>query len=63
MFLFESCRKSTILFGESIGEEALISGVSDVIVIKYPNGMYKSTPFLACFGSHAILNRDVEIKL
>lgn len=34
-----------------------------MIVIKWPNGMYKSTPFLVCFGSHSILNRETEIKV
>lgn len=63
MFLLESCKKSALLFGESIGEEALISGISDVIVIKWPNGYYRSTPFLVCFGSHSILSREAEIEI
>jgi phosphatidate phosphatase PAH1 len=40
-----------------------LSGISDVIVIKYPNGFYKSTPFLACFGSHCVLSRDELISI
>jgi phosphatidate phosphatase PAH1 len=34
-----------------------------VIVIKWPNGEYRSTPFLVCFGSHSILNREASIKI
>jgi phosphatidate phosphatase LPIN len=35
---------------------ATLSGAIDIIVIKYPNGTYKSSPFHVRFGVFKIVN-------
>jgi len=51
MKLLDSCFTASRIVKESISSEALLSGVSDVIVVRHKDGTYKSTPFVVCFGS------------
>ena len=46
--------KVSKLFLASFDQTALLSGISDILVIKWKNGNCVSTPFLACFGAHAM---------
>lgn len=49
--MFRSCRDASNILMSSYEETALISGVSDIVVVEWSKNKYKSSPFLVCFGS------------
>ena len=63
--MFECCSKAGSIFCSSLDEQALMDGVSDVIVVKHKSNEYKSTQFFACFGPYAVeyLGCRVEVSI
>ena len=51
------------IFCGSFEETALISGISDIIVVKWKNGEYHSSPFLICFGSDSLLHKGKKVRI
>ena len=46
--------KVSKIFLGSFDQTALLPGISDILIVKWNNGHYATTPFLACFGAHAM---------
>lgn len=61
--MFKVCREATNILMSSYEETALISGISDIIVVQWNELTFKSTPFLACFGSLTIKAKQESIKV
>lgn len=55
--------KVTKIFFGSFDETALMKGTSDIIVVKWESGQFRSTPFLVCFGHHATTASRYSIKV
>ena len=51
------------IFLSSFDQTALLEGVSDIVVVKWDNGYYASTPFLACFGHISAINVEKPVKI
>lgn len=61
--MFDCCKNTSTIFFSAFEEEALLEGITDVMVIRQKSGHYSSTQFFACFGSMSILQKDTPIKL
>lgn len=61
--MFSSCKKASTILLSSYEETALISGISDIVVVQWEEGHYKTSPFLVCFGSltHQVRNGSIKI--
>ena len=59
--MFDCCKKSMTVFTSALDEEALLQGITDVIVVRHKSGLYTSTHFFACFGSLSIFHKDKPI--
>lgn len=51
------------LFTKTFDDSALLEGISDIVVVKWDSGKYKSTPFIACFGSLATTALNDQVKV
>lgn len=49
--MFKACKQATKILFNSYEETALISGISDILVVQWNSNKFKTTPFLVCFGS------------
>ena len=58
-----ACKKVSTIFLGSFEETALIPGISDILVVKWKNGNYLSTPFLVCFGSKTLLHKGKKANV
>jgi len=61
--MFRVCRQAAEILLASYEETALISGISDIIVVQWDDKTFKSSPFLACFGSLTLQARQEQIKI
>ena len=61
--MFSSCKKVSTIFMGSFEETALLPGISDILIVKWKNGAYVSTPFLVCFGSHTLLHKGKKASI
>ena len=61
--MLNSCKKATNILLSSYEETALISGISDVIIVKWPDKQHRSTPFIICFGPISELARQMPVTL
>ena len=61
--MLASCKKASQIFVGSYEETALLPGISDVVVVKWEDGTFHSSPFLICFGSHTLLNQGKKCTL
>ena len=52
MFLLRSCVQSAQILCSTFDDHAVMSGVSDTIIVKHKDGTFKSSPFLVCFGPY-----------
>lgn len=55
---------STLLFG-AFDQTALLTGISDIIVVRWDSGHYQTTPFLVCFGhkSSTSIRKQVRVQV
>lgn len=60
--MFDCCSKAATIFSSSLDEEALMEGITDVIVVRHKSGSYTSTQFFASFGSLSILYKGKPIE-
>ena len=51
------------IFLSSFDQTALLEGVSDIVVVKWDDGYYASTPFLASFGHISATNVSQPVKI
>ena len=63
MNLFSSCLEASQIISSSFDDHAILTGVSDTVIVKQKNGMYKSTPFLVCFGPYRPTHYDSPVQL
>lgn len=63
MFLFETCAKSAEVFASSLETQALLPGTSDIVIVKHKSGIFRTTPFLACFGPYAVLSKSKTVNV
>lgn len=61
--MLECCTKAGSIFCSSLDEQALIDGVSDIIVVRHKSGIYKSTQFFACFGPYAVSSKGQGVEV
>lgn len=54
MFLFRSCMQTGQVLCGTFDDNAVLTGVSDTIIVKHKDGTFKSTPFLVCFGPYKL---------
>ena len=63
MFLLRSCYQSTQILCHTFDDHAVMSGVSDTIIVKHKDGSYKSTPFLVCFGPFNPTHKHAQVEV
>ena len=61
MFIFQSCLNSCRVLGGTFEENAVLTGVSDTIVVRQKDGTHRSTPFLASFGPYSLTHRNIPV--
>lgn len=61
--MFSSCKNAASLVFTSHEESALISGISDIVVVRWSPTKYKSSPFVVCFGSltHYVKKQTISV--
>lgn len=47
----------------SFDETAVMTGVSDTIIVKHKDGSFNSTPFLVCFGPYHATHQFCQIEI
>lgn len=63
MNFFRSCVEASQIICGSFEENAILTGVSDTIIVKQKDGTYKSTPFLVCFGPYLSTHKDEPVQI
>lgn len=63
MFFFRSCVDASQIICNSFEENAILTGVSDTIIVKQKDGKYKSTPFLVCFGPYLSTHKNAMVQI
>ena len=61
--MFSACTKASLIFYRAFQQTALISGISDIIVVKWKDNSYHSSPFLICFGSRTLIHKGKKAKI
>lgn len=61
MFLFQSCMQTGQVLCGTFEENAILTGVSDTIIVKRKDGTFKSTPFMVCFGPYKLTNKNCQV--
>lgn len=62
MMLFQSCMESGQILCGTFEENAILTGVSDIIIVKQKSGKYKCTPFLVCFGPYLLTHQNKRVN-
>lgn len=59
--MFRACKDASKILFNSYEETALISGISDIVVVEWNSKKFKTSPFLVCFGSMSHQAKKEEI--
>jgi phosphatidate phosphatase PAH1 len=63
MFLLQSCYQAVSVLSKSFEDTAILTGVSDTIIVKHLDGSYRSSPFLVSFGPFQSAYSESDITL
>lgn len=63
MNFFRSCVEASQIVCGSFEDNAILTGVSDTIIVKQKDGSFKSTPLLVCFGPYLSTHKDSPVEI